>query len=138
MKKRSRGLALVSGWVLLAACICGCKTNVHPPSGPVCTEVCFNPVFFPDCHCPQKVDFFLGFPFLPSAATGWTEGECIRIPYLFSPGDNLTMQVTGDLGCTGAMWWECGFLFLPHTSVWGGVSVTETEDCGIEFPDANL
>ncbi len=138
MKKRDRRTFLALAWILLVVCAVGCKTNVTPPAGPVCTEVCFEPVFFSDCDCSQSVDLYLDDPPTQSVFHEWTDTQCMRIPAFLSPGDQLTIRVAGDLACLGLGWGECGFAYLSETSVFGRFRVTENEECGITFPDANL
>ena len=95
-------------WILIMAGLAGCTTDISPPSGPVETEVCFDPApptgfndFLRSCG------WFIELQ-LDGTTQSWdyTYDQCFTIPSTFSPGDDIFVEVTGDWGST---WIKCGF-----------------------------
>jgi hypothetical protein len=95
-----RRLLAFSSMVLIVTLV-GCTTNVTPPSGPVGTEVCFDPMpttayqdggGHPVIDCGWWVDFQSGL----EAVHIYTYEECLPVPEVFSPGEDLRIAVTGD------------------------------------------
>ena len=87
--------------MVLVATLVGCTTNVTPPSGPVGTEICFDPMPLTDYQygigdtvidCGWWVDFQSGLKVVRT----YTWEECLPVPEDFSPGEELRVAVTGD------------------------------------------
>ena len=101
MKTRTMSRLWILGLILFAAGSVSCTTNVTPPSGPVGTEICFDPM--PNTayqsgggdtvtDCGWWVDFQSGL----KAVRTYTREECLPVPEDFSPGEDLRVAVTGD------------------------------------------
>ncbi len=124
MKMGTTGRWCAIGSIVLVAALLGCNTEVIPASGPVGTEVCFDPM--PETayqyggpggviDCGWWVAFQHG---LHQVRT-YTWEECIPVPEEFSPGDDLRIVVTGDI----AQWYfKCNWIdyleFFPGVPGW--------------------
>jgi hypothetical protein len=114
--------------ILVAAALVGCETTVIPPSGPVGTEICFDPMpntayqpGYPgeviDCGwwVEFRGDLQAGF----KTVSTYTWEECLPVPDDFLPGDQLRVTVTGD---TGYGYFKCQwidyFQFFPGVPRW--------------------
>jgi len=106
-----RRLWAVCSMLLFAVGLVGCTTNITPPSGPVGTEVCFDPAPFTFVDyqtlqlCPWIVLFelpdepsFNPYPIFP-------DDKCFTIPSDYPVGE-YTVAVAGQmgLGCDLTMW----------------------------------
>jgi hypothetical protein len=99
-------------WVLSAPGLVGCGKTMHiaPLSGPVGTNVCFNPA--PPTGFDSTLERCGWFIELQKdGTTQWAEytvDQCFTMPSNigFLPGDEIFVEVTGDWGQIG---FECGF-----------------------------
>jgi hypothetical protein len=110
-KATIRRLWAVCSILLFAVGLVGCTTNITPPSGPVGTEVCFDPAPFTFVAyqtyqlCPWTVLF--RFPdepsFLPDPIP--TDDQCFTLPYDYPVGE-YTVAVAGRMGlnCDLILW----------------------------------
>jgi hypothetical protein len=110
-----RRLWTVCSILLFAVGLIGCTTNFTPPSGPVGTEVCFDPAPFTFVDytsgqlCPWIVLFeipdepsFNPYPIFP-------DDKCFTIPSDYPVGE-YTVAVAGQMGlnCDITLWWPYG------------------------------
>ena len=119
-----RQLWTVCSVLLFAVGLVGCTTNITPPSGPVGTEVCFNPAPFTWIEyetgqlCPWKVWFDLPDEpsFMPSPIS--TDNKCFTIPSDYPVGE-YAVTVAGQMGL------GCDIHFVWPLDVYGIFTVTE-------------
>ena len=107
-----RRLWTVCSILLFAVGLVGCTTNITPPSGPVGTEVCFDPAPFtfidptpPGELCPWIVSFDL--PDEPSFRPYpiYTDNTCFTIPSDYPVGEyNVAVAGQMGLGCDITLW----------------------------------
>lgn len=111
--------------IVLIATLLGCTTNVTPPSGPVGTEICFDPMPSTSYQygsgdtiidCGWWVDFQSG----STAVRTYSYEECVTVPGDFSPGEDLRVAVTGDLaeGAHFKCQWIDYYELLPGVPGW--------------------
>ena len=130
-----RGLRMF-GLILIVGGFIGCTTNITPPSGPVGTEVCFDPapitLFQLGGDEIYPCGWFVDFESEDDAICGYTYETCIQIPSdppYFSPGEEILITITGD---TGYGLFKCGFIdffddtdWVPGFKLYGSFLVTE-------------
>lgn len=112
--------------VVFAAGLIGCTTNITPPSGPVGTEVCFDPAPFTSIDqlsgalCPWDVVLWPDDD-LHALPKIYSDDKCFNIPSACLVGHEYTIQVSGrwGLGC------DVSFQPAQWLSVWGSFVVTE-------------
>ena len=119
-----RRLWAVCSILLFAVGLVGCTTNITPPSGPVGTEVCFDPApftFVDDVErtpCPWHV--WMETPDGESfIEVGETYDKCFDIPAECLVGREYTVTVAGkwSIGCS---------LYFPYPAAfYGSFVVTE-------------
>ena len=118
--------------IVLIAALIGCTTNITPSSGPVGTEICFDPA-------PIRGDGYVGGElitcgwwvyFLSGDTLGstYTYENCVDIPTQFSPGDEISITINGDWG--GGL--KCEWIdyytdipWVPGYKLFGSFVVTE-------------
>jgi hypothetical protein len=119
-----RRLWTVCSILLFAVGLVGCTTNITPPSGPVGTEVCFNPAPFTfiDYQTGQLCPWILWFrlPDEPSFRPYpiYTDNKCFTIPSDYPFGE-YTVTVAGQMGL------GCDIHFAGQFPLYGSFTVTE-------------
>ncbi len=119
--------------VLLSIALCmGCTTNLTPPSGPVGTEVCFDPAPINgwafgagDEHIP--CGWWVYFDSGDVQGSAYTYEPCVEIPEYFAPGDEISIRINGDEGGIKCSWVDVfqRIPWVPGYTLFGSFSVTE-------------
>ena len=100
----------------------GCTTNITPPSGPIGTEVCFDPAPFRFIDATGSE--LCGWSVWMEAAdtslleVGTTDDKCFNIPATCSAGLEYTVMVAGKWGPGCAK-------YFPDSRLYGSFVVTE-------------
>jgi len=117
--------------VLIVMGLAGCTTDtdIFPPSGPVETEACFDPAPPTAWDSGGSCGWFIDLQLEGTRRfSDYTYNRCFTIPAIFSPGEELLVEVTGDWAWAGV---KCAYFkredptLLPLYQYYGTFLVTE-------------
>ncbi len=121
------------GFLLLAVGLVGCTVNVTPPSGPVDTELCFDPMprtlYQRGSSGPINCGWWIDFESPGKEVHDYIYDNCVTLPSDFSAGDEVSITITGD---TAQDYFKCHWInyfealpWVPEFKSYGSFQVTE-------------
>lgn len=125
--RKSRALCSL----LTAIALVGCTTNITPPSGPVDTEVCFDPAPITGTQDnpvgePLPCGWWVYFHSGDTVVADYTFETCVDIPPEFSPGDEIFIRINGDWGGIKCAYdWFASVPWVPGFTLFGDFVVTD-------------